>query len=413
MNAYPLMALILSVALLFGFFNAKVLKLQTSIAMMLSAMVIAILLLILQWMHISELTEACRKIIQHLNFSDLLLNCLLSFLLFAGALTLNFDSLRKQKWAIGLLALFSTLASTALVAISTHYLLQLFGVNFPWIYAWLFGALISPTDPIAVLATFKTMGAPRFLEAAVAGESLFNDGIGIVIFITLLEVLTEGTAPHVAGIVELFFQEAIGGLVYGALIGATALWLCRQTTDGKLVLLTTLVVVSGGYTLALWLNLSGPLAMVVAGIWIGQGLRHSHHYHLLETVWEAIDEVMNTVLFLLIGFELLDFSVPAHMLWTAFLAIPLVLVIRWITVAAPLSALPKALKKPKMAVLLTWGGLRGGLAIALALSLPSSAARGIILTLTYGVVAFSVIIQGVTVRPLIRKYYPITDQVIP
>lgn len=406
MNAYSLIALILSIALLVGFFNAKVLKLQTSIAMMLSAMVIATVLLILQHFHILILTSDTLKLVKDIHFSHLLLDSLLGFLLFAGALTIDFDALRDQKWEIGLLASFSTLASTALVAVCSHYLLALLGVNLPWIYACLFGALISPTDPIAVLATFKKLGAPRFLKASVAGESLFNDGVGIVVFTTLYVLLTSGTAPSVGSVVGLFLQQAIGGIIYGAILGFVGLWLCRQTNDDKLILLTTLAVVTGGYTLALSMDISGPLAMVVAGIWIGRGLRHSPHFHLLETIWEAIDEVLNTVLFLLIGFELLDFTVPSHILWVSFLVIPLVLIIRWITVAAPLFALPKAKRKPKMSLLLTWGGLRGGLAIALALSLPTGPTRDMILTLTYLIVAFSVIVQGVTIRSLIQKHYP-------
>lgn len=413
MNAYALIAIILSIALLIGFFNAKVLKLQTSIAMMLSAMVISAVLLILQKFNVIILTAASLKLVKDIHFSHLLLDSLLGFLLFAGALTINFDALREQKLEIGLLATFSTLASTALVAVSSHYFLGWIGIDLPWIYACLFGALISPTDPIAVLATFKSLGAPRFLKASIAGESLFNDGVGIVVFTTLYVLLRSGAAPSAGSVLELFFQQAIGGIIYGAIVGVIALWLCRRTNDNKLILLTTLAVVTGGYTLALWMDISGPLAMVIAGIWVGRGLRKSAHFHFLETIWETVDEVLNTILFLLIGFELLDFTVPAHVLWASLLVIPLVLIIRFLTVGAPILAVPKARQKPKFAQLLTWGGLRGGLAIALALSLPKNSTRDIILTLTYAIVAFSVIVQGVTIRSLVRKYYPPANEPTP
>jgi CPA1 family monovalent cation:H+ antiporter len=406
MNAYALIALILSIALLIGFFNAKVLKLQTSIAMMLSAMIISTALLVLQQSDVLILNTEHLQIVKDIHFSQLLLNCLLGFLLFAGALTIDIDALREQRFEIALLASFSTLASAALVAVASHYLLNLVGVRLPWIDACLFGALISPTDPIAVLATFKKLGAPRFLKASVAGESLFNDGVGIVIFTTFFMLLTHEGTPTVSHVVSLFLQQAVGGILYGMVLGVIALWLCRQTNDDKLILLTTLAVVTGGYTLALNLGISGPLAMVVTGIWIGHGLRKTNHFHFLETIWEAIDDVLNAILFLLLGFELLDFSIPNHVLEASLLAIPLVLFIRWITVIPPLKVLQSARHRPGFVNLLTWGGLRGGLAIALALSLPASQIRDIILTLTYGIVAFSVIIQGVTIRPLVRRYYP-------
>jgi CPA1 family monovalent cation:H+ antiporter len=406
MNAYALIALILSIAVLIGFFNTKVLKLQTSIAMMLSAMVMATVLLILQQFNVLVLSEQHLHIVKDIHFGKLLLDCLLGFLLFAGALTIDIEALREQRWEIGLLASFSTLLSAALVAISSHYLLGWVGVDLPWLYACLFGALISPTDPIAVLATFKKLGAPRFLKATVAGESLFNDGVGIVIFTTLFALLSSGSTPTAGSVIGLFLQQAVGGIIYGLVLGFVALWLCRQTNDDKLILLTTLAVVTGGYTLALSMDISGPLAMVVAGIWIGHGLRKTQHFHFMETIWEAIDEVLNAILFLLLGFELLDFSIPTHVLHVSFLAIPLVLIIRWLTIIPPLKLLSQARNKPGFINLLTWGGLRGGLAIALALSLPKSHTRDIILTLTYFIVAFSVIIQGVTMRPVVRRYYP-------
>jgi CPA1 family monovalent cation:H+ antiporter len=407
MHAYALIALILSIAVLIGFFNAKILKLQTSIAMMLSTMIIATGLLILQQFNVLVLGPRYLKIVQDIHFGKLLLDCLLGFLLFAGALTIDIDALREQRWEIGLLASFSTLLSAALVAIGSHWLLSWVGVDLPWLYACLFGALISPTDPIAVLATFKKLGAPRFLKATVAGESLFNDGVGIVIFTTLYLLVSSGTTPSTSSVLGLFLQQAVGGIVYGLVLGFIATWLCRQTNDDKLILLTTLSVVTGGYTLALSMDISGPLAMVVAGIWIGHGLRKTNHFHFLETIWEAIDEVLNAILFLLLGFELLDFSIPLHVLHVSILVIPLVLLIRWLTVAPPLKLLPQARNRPGFVNLLTWGGLRGGLAIALALSLPKNGIRDIILTLTYFIVAFSVIIQGVTIRSLVRRYYPI------
>ena len=406
MTAYSLIATVLSLSVLFGFFNAKVLKLQTSIAMMLSAMILALILLILKSLHIAVLSETSLKLVSDIHFSSLLLNGLLSFLLFAGALSIDFEAMKKHKWEIGLLAIVSTLLSTALVAIAVHVLFAWVGMDLPWIYACLFGALISPTDPIAVLATFKNLGAPHFLEVSIAGESLFNDGVGIVLFTTLFELLTHTGQPTPGHVLGLFLQQAVGGIVYGFTIGIIALWLCRQTQDAKLMLLTTLAVVTGAYTFALWIGISGPIAMVVSGIWIGCGLRQNEHFNFLESIWETIDEILNAVLFLLLGFELLDFVIPNHSIWIALSVIPIIIGIRFITVSIPIRLLPKHKRKPGFIRLLTWGGLRGGLAVALALSLPHGYARNIILTLTYTIVSFSVIVQGLTMKPMVRYFYP-------
>lgn len=368
-------------------------------------MALSILTLVLDQFHVHVLTDNALSIVKNIHFSHLLLDCLLSYLLFAGAFTIDIDALKEQKWEIGLLASFSTLASAALVAVSSHYLLAWIGIDLPWIYACLFGALISPTDPIAVLATFKKVDAPRWLNASVAGESLFNDGVGIVIFTTLYQVLTVHSAPQFGDIMQLFLRQAVGGMLYGCILGAVAVWLCEQTDDAQLILLATLGIVTGGYTLALSADISGPLAMVVAGIWVGRGLRKSKHFHFLEMIWETIDEVLNAILFLLIGFELLAFTVPTTLGWSALLFIPLVLAIRWLTVGTALITMPPARRRPKMVTLLTWGGLRGGLAIALALALPQGQVRDIILTLTYSIVAFSVIVQGVSMKSLVKRYY--------
>ena len=282
-------------------------------------------------------------------------------------------------------------------------------IPFPWIYACLFGALISPTDPIAVLNTFKRIKAPKSLTACVAGESLFNDGIGIVIFLTLYDLASPLTSTHqlsLTSISSIFLQEAIGGLAYGYLIARVCFWLVRPIHDVNMIVLLTLAITTGGYTLANSIGFSGPLAMVVCGIVFGNKLRTKKSlYPIVAMFWELIDEILNIILFLLLGFDILSIHFNASWITASLLAIPLVLLVRLITVAVPLKlfqAKSRAKQQPWMITILTWGGLRGGLAVALALSTPTSPYRDLILSLTYAVVIFSVIIQGLTISPLAK-----------
>jgi len=264
-----------------------------------------------------------------------------------------------------------------------------------------------PTDPIAVLATFKEIKVPKSLEVSIAGESLFNDGIGIVIFLTLYQLAFNGVPITWGNVSLLFLEQAAGGIAYGVILGLIAHFLMKKTTDPKMAILITLAVVTGGYNLALAIHISGPLAMVVAGIFVGNKVRSSSAedktHNALETFWEVVDELLNAVLFLLIGFELLTINISEHELWAVFLAIPLVLLVRLFTVAVPMKFFQiKRGPEPYTISILTWGGLRGGLAVALALALPPSKYRDLILAMTYGIVVFAIVVQGLTIKPLAK-----------
>lgn len=406
MNAYTMIAIIITLAVLIGYLNHRFIKLQMTIAIMAAAMILSLILLILQQTGASDMTPYIEHMVEKLNFRDLLLDGMLSFLLFAGAFTVDFDILRQQRWPIAILATFSTIASTLIIGYLAYVLLPLLGLQLPLLYCFLFGALISPTDPIAVLATFKEVGAPKPLEVCVAGESLFNDGVGIVMFTTLYQLTFAHAQITVGSVSLLFLKQAVGGIAYGLLLAWVVSHLLFKTPGRKMAMLLTLAVVTGGYQLALQIDISGALAMVVAGIYLGHQARKgrfgSTTYEAMDVFWELIDEILNAILFLLIGLELLTLSLHGMQLLAALLAIPAVLLIRLVTVAIPMNLL-KTDRLPYSIRILTWGGLRGGLAVALALSLPDNSHRALILSLTYAIVAFAVIVQGLSIKPLVNR----------
>jgi len=287
------------------------------------------------------LEDKVSHIMGQLDFHAILIQGMLSFLLFAGALEVDINILRERKWEIATLASFSTITSTLLVGIATFYILHFINYDMPFIYCMLFGSLISPTDPIAVLAIFKGVNAPKKLEMCVAGESLFNDGLGIVIFLTIYEVAFHGVPPTPQAVSFLFLQQAIGGIIYGAALGLFGHWLIKEINDYKVEILITLAMASGGYLLAEIIHVSGPLAMVVAGIFMGNrgdkfSVSKSTQQHL-DNFWELVDEILNAVLFLMIGLELFIVKLSTIEVMAGLLAIPMVLLIRFVTVALPLS----------------------------------------------------------------------------
>lgn len=405
MDTYTLVSMVLTIAVLMGYLNHRFIKMQSTIAIMVGAMGLSLILLALQHFHISHFASETATLISH-HFRDLLLKGMLSFLLFAGALSIDISALKNNKWEVGILASLSTVASFLFIGIGAYYLLPLIGIHLSFLYCLLFGALISPTDPIAVLATFKEIGAPKRITTCVAGESLFNDGVGIVLFTTVFALAFNGAPITFSHVAFLFLKQAIGGSAYGLLLARFTFQLMKKIHDQKLMMLLTLASVSGGYSFALWLNISGPLAMVVAGIYLGNKMRQKpleKYYPTIEMFWELIDELLNAMLFLLIGFELLSIHAMGKELLAALLAIPFVLLVRLITVAIPMRFLQfKREQGPYTITVLTWGGLRGGLAVALVLSLPESHVRQFILAITYAVVAFAVIIQGLSIKPLAR-----------
>ncbi len=407
MNAYTMLAIIITLAVLIGYINHRFIRLQMTIAIMAGAMILSLLLLFLQYTGATNITPHVTAMIENLDFRHLLLNGMLSFLLFAGAFTVDLDLLKQQRWQIGILASVSTVASALIIGYLAYLLLPLLGIHVPLLYCFLFGSLISPTDPIAVLATFKEVGAPKALEVCVAGESLFNDGVGIVMFTTLYQLAFTSTTITAGSVTLLFLKQAVGGIAYGVIISWLVSTLLKSAKGRKMAMLLTIALVTGGYQLALAIDISGPLAMVVAGIYLGHQARRGDFgkstVEAMDVFWELIDEILNAVLFLLIGLELLTLNIHGKQMIAVFAAIPIVLLVRLITVAIPMRALKHRGKTaPYTISILTWGGLRGGLAVALALSLPAGADRHLILAMTYAIVAFAVIVQGLSIKSLVR-----------
>lgn len=407
MDIYTLASIILSSALLIGYLGHRLFKLQTSIAIMSAALFMSLLLIAMKHFHITKIPEDTIDLFTRADFSGLLLNGMLSFLLFAGAMSMDIAALKSNRWEIFALSSITTLISFFLIGFASYYLLDYLGIHISLIYCLLFGALISPTDPIAVIANLRKIKAPKQLEVCIAGESLFNDGVGIVLFVSCYSLAVNNDAPSLPQISQLFIQQVLGGLALGFVLGAFMRWLIKYSDERRLAIFGTLACVSGGYSFASFMNISGPLAMVVAGLMVSS---FAHNPEIaprireaLELVWELIEELLNAILFLLLGFEVLVLDTK-QLYFTAIIAvIVLVLLTRWISVAAPLMLMRFKRKYPRyMISSLVWGGIRGGLAVALALSVPDNASRNIILGLTYGVVAFGIIVQGLSINPLVR-----------
>ena len=415
MDLFSILAALLTLAAVFAYLNYRYIGLPTTIGVMLIALVGSLGLMALHALGIADLVDPVQALLASIDFDRTVLEGMLSFLLFAGALSVNLDDLREQKGSIALLATVGIVLSTALVGGAVYLIAQSLGIELPLIYALLFGALISPTDPIAVLALLKTMGVPKSLETKIAGESLFNDGVGVVIFLIVLELATGAEAVTAGGVALLFLQEALGGAVFGLAVGFIAYQMLKRVNNYQVEVLITLALVAGGYALAGALHLSGPIAVVVAGLLIGnQGrafaMSESTREHL-DTFWELIDEILNAVLFLLIGLEVLVVEVTPLLFVFAVLAIPVALLARSVSVLVPLSVL-RPFRRFTVGArrVLIWGGLRGGISVALALSLPPSRYRDALLAATYAVVIFSILVQGPTVPALVRRVVPSDPQ---
>jgi CPA1 family monovalent cation:H+ antiporter len=358
----------------------------------------------------STLLNAEKYIISQINFETVLLDVMLSFLLFAGALHTNFEQLKVQRWPVFLFSTLGVLTSTFLVGIVTFYLLPTVGLEVSFIYCLLFGALISPTDPIAVLGILKQAGVPKKLETKIVGESLFNDGVGVVVFLTIYQIAKLGsdnvTAIEVA---QLFGQEVIGGIVLGAILGWVTYRLMRSIDDYDIEVIITLAAVMLGTVIAQKLHLSAPLAVVTTGLIVGKDtVRNSAMSKITESYvdkfWELIDILLNTILFVLIGMELLVLTFETSYIIAGVISIPLVLICRYISLLIPVNIFKKKLNfVPNTTLIMTWGGLRGGISIALALGLTQEMHRDLFLVITYVIVVFSIIVQGLTVGKLVKK----------
>lgn len=417
MSVYYTLCFLSAAAMLIAFVNSKIGKMQTTIAITAGSMVLSLLILVAGQNDWFQLTEIASKTVASINFEDFLLKGILGFLLFAGGLGIKLPNLKDQKWEITVLALGATLFSTFFIGFGLYAFCQWLHIPFDLVYCLLFGALISPTDPIAVLAIVKKLDAPKRISTQIEGESLFNDGFGLVIFVTLYTIAFGHDTPTLGSVTLLFAQEAIGGIVYGFALGLLFHYLISATDDHSMELLLTIGIPTAGYAFAEILHVSGPLAMVVSGIMIGNwtrfiGFSKESEDHL-DHFWELIDEFLNGVLFLLIGMSMLLFEFHQEDWIMMAVAVPLVLLSRYLSVFFSYVGFKRyRTYNPWSVKILTWGGLRGGLALAMALSIPSGIwviqdklidVKEIILVMTYSVVVFSILVQGSTITPMVEK----------
>lgn len=408
MGLFEIIAILLTLSALFSFINYRFIGLPTTIGVMLIGLLCSLTLIgfgtavpgVNHWAH--ELLAA-------IDFDQTLLHGMLSFLLFAGALHVNINDLRGQSRLIAGLATIGVAISTFIIGTLFWLLMNSLGFTLPYLHALLFGALISPTDPIAVMGIIKTVGLSKSLETKIVGESLFNDGVGVVIFLVLLGIASgEGGHTDASAVGLLFLQEAVGGCLFGFLSGYVTYRLLRQVDQYEVEVLLTLALVSGCYVAAEALHLSAPIAIVVAGLFIGN---HGRSFAMsaktrehLDTFWALIDEILNVVLFVLIGLEVIVIHFGVEQFKAILVTIPVVLISRFVSVLVPVNLLRMVRSfSPHVIKIMTWSGLRGGISVALALSLPAHESRDLIVAVTYGVVVFSIVVQGLTVGPFLNK----------
>lgn len=398
----------LVITALLAYLNHRFVGLPTTIGVMAVALLLSLGLIALDRLGFGAFRRYETTFLQSIDFSDLLMEGMLSMLLFAGALQIDLSRLREQALPVGLLAVLGTALSTLIVGVGVWWLLPLLGLSLPLAYCLAFGALISPTDPIAVIGIMKNADAPENIRVVVSGESLFNDGVGVVLFSLLLGVAVKGEVPSFGEGASLLAHEAGGGLLLGGAIGLLLFYMLRSIDNYLTEVLLTLAGVLGGYELATRLHVSGPLAMVVAGVIVGnQGralaMSDSTRRHI-DLFWELLDEILNAVLFVLLGLEIVLIAFTGQQLIAALGAIAIALLARLLAVGVPVATLRRWFALPDGAwKVLTWGGLRGGISVALALSLPAGPQRDLILALTYGVVVFSILVQGLTIKRVIAR----------
>jgi Na+:H+ antiporter len=401
-------AVLVTLTALLAWVNHRFVRLPSAIGLMGVALLLSLGLVALGRLGLTSLTAAAERLVAGVDFTAVLLQGMLSLLLFAGALHVDLSDLVSRRHAIGVLATAGVLISTVLVGLMAWAVLALAGFPMPLIDCLVFGALISPTDPIAVMGILKSAHAPKGLEIKIAGESLFNDGVAVVVFTVLLG-LAQGTRPVSPGGVALFFvEEAGGGTLLGLGLGYMTYRFLRSIDNYQVEILLTLALVLGGNALASRMHVSSPLAMVVAGLFIGNhgrlfGMSENTRRHV-DTFWELVDEILNAVLFVLIGLEVLTLTFRAERLLASAVMIPAVLLARFVAVGLPLSVLRRFREySPHAVKILTWAGVRGGISVALALSLPSGPSREAFLPMTYVIVLFSILVQGLTLGTLVRR----------
>lgn len=408
MGVFTIIAVLVVIAALFGYVNTRFLKLPNTIGLMLITIVVTLLVLASSLFN-DTLLEQEKMLLAQIDFQSVLLDVMLSFLLFAGALHTNFAQLKVQRYPILVFASLGTLTSTFIVGAFSFYLFKFLGFDVDFIYCLLFGALISPTDPIAVLGILKQVGAPKKLETKIVGESLFNDGVGVVIFLTIYQIAKGGSEVTFGHVAELFLVEVIGGIALGLVLGWLTFKMLKSIDDYDTEVIITIATVMGGTILAQYLHVSAPLAMVTAGLFVGNDtVRQSAMSKTTETYvdkfWELLDILLNTILFVLIGMEMLVLSFDKYYIVAGLIAIPLLLIARFLSLHYPIKFFAKKLDFiPNTNLMMTWGGLRGGISIALALSLTTAMHRELFLVITYIVVVFSIIVQGLSLGKVVKK----------
>ncbi len=408
MEMLDLSALLLTLAAIFSYINFRFIKLPTTIGIMLIAMLISVSLVALGHCGFEGIQNKATAVLEGIDFNKALMHGMLSFLLFSGALHVNLEDLAKHKLIISILATVGVVMSTFIVGSVAWIVFWLIGIKLPFIYCLLFGSLIAPTDPIAVIGILKKVGIPKSLETKITGESLFNDGVAVVVFLVIMGIVTGGHDITVGHIMFLFVEEALGGIFFGLAIGWLAYLMLKSVDNYQVEVLLTLALVMGGYSFAYVIHVSGPIAMVVAGIFIGNrgrllAMSENTREHL-DSFWELMDEILNAVLFLLIGLEILVLTIKGSYLIAGLIMIPVVLIARFISVGLPVTFL-RLLRdfSPHAVKIMTWGGLRGGISVALALSLPNGPEREALLTVTYIIVIFSILVQGLTIERFVSS----------
>lgn len=409
MEYYSIVTILIVLSALFGYLNVRFLKLPSTIGLMLITIVFTMVLVAVAQFDDTLLLKE-RAFISSIDFETVLLEIMLSFLLFAGALHTNFNQLKVQRWPILAFATLGVLASTFLVGFVMYYVLQLIGLQVSLANCLLFGALISPTDPIAVLGILKKAGAPKKLETKIVGESLFNDGVGVVVFLTIFAIAAKPDAAiEISDIASLFGREVIGGMLLGLSLGWVTYRLMKSIDNYEVEVILTIAAVMGGTMLAHTFHLSAPLAMVTAGLVVGNDTVRNNAMSdtteaYVDRFWELIDVLLNTLLFVMIGMEMLILTLEKSYVYAGLVAIPLILICRYLSLWLPVKFFAKRLQfVPNTTLIMTWGGLRGGISIALALSLTEAMHRELFLVITYIVVVASILGQGLTVEPIIKK----------
>ncbi|MBC7923382.1 MAG: sodium:proton antiporter [Ferruginibacter sp.] len=411
MAIFNLITLLTVLTAAFAYLNVRFLKLPDTIGIMVIALVFSLVLILGYSLNPAAL-EGARQLAGRIDFTTVVLDIMLGFLLFAGSLHTDFQRLKTERRSIALMVLIGVLLSTGLIGTLLYGLLALLGQPLDYLYCLLFGALISPTDPIAVISILTQSRVPKSIEIKIVGESLFNDGVGIVVFLTLLEVARRGMASVTLGEVSmLFLREAVGGVLLGWVIGFGLFYLIRSIDHYQTEILITLAAVMGGSVAASWLHVSGPLAIVVAGLLTGGPVKDTVMSEVTEEYvgkfWEVIDVILNALLFVLMGFRLLSLAFQWFYLAAGGGAVLIVLLSRYASIRVPLllSRQDQATQR-RDGLMMTWGGLRGGLSIAMALSIPETfAAKPLLVFITYVIVLFSILVQGLTLPTVVKRLY--------